>query len=271
MIYTSSLTLTKFSILLFFHRTFAGHFNFKIAIYVMAALVGAWFTATMTASIFQCTPVSFYWDKTQTGTCIDGESLYFITAIINVIYDVIIVSMPMPVIWKLQMPRSRKIGISGIILLGAIVILASIVRLVYVKTLKTYDLLWDAVDIGIWSAVEPNVGVLGACLPVMTPLFKKIKEMSTKKSFGDSSDSGWNHTRLEENQAGAIPIQPQQQWSKKSMESGRMDSIRADNTPLVRHTEWVQEGTDSTPGQPPRTFEMHSIAKRPTSIDLALR
>jgi hypothetical protein len=68
---------------------------------------------------------------------------------------------------------------------------------------------------GIWSAVEPNLGIVGACMPLMTPIFRKIKDkyrkISPKNSNGDDNDNasprgnrdgmGWNLSRLKEEQA----------------------------------------------------------------------
>jgi hypothetical protein len=106
----------------------------------VAGFVVCWFTAVTLTVTFQCTPVSFAWDKNvPDGRCIDFKSFIFSTAVINVLTDVVIVFMPVPVIWKLQMPSTKKIGICGIFLLGSIVILASIFRLTTLNAVDTWD------------------------------------------------------------------------------------------------------------------------------------
>jgi hypothetical protein len=50
----------------------------------------------------------------------------------------------------------------------------------------------------IWSAVEPLVGIIGACSLLMTPVFRKVREMFTKMLSHESSESGAPHTHMEE-------------------------------------------------------------------------
>lgn len=44
------------------------------------------------------------------------------------------------------------------------------------------------------------VGIVGASLPLMAPLFKRIKGMSTKHSTTVNGQAGWYRGRLEEGQ-----------------------------------------------------------------------
>jgi hypothetical protein len=139
MMFFFTLLCIKASILTFFHRTFGPNRIFRIAVWCVAALVvGLWLASTL-AAIFQCTPISFFWNKNQPGTCFNANAFVLVTSIINVVTDFIIVVMPMPIIWKLDMPRARKIGVCGIFLLGGVVVFASTIRLVYLHNLSTFD------------------------------------------------------------------------------------------------------------------------------------
>ena len=54
----------------------------------------------------------------------------------------------------------------------------------------------DGVAPGTWTVVEPMVGIVGVSLPLMTPLFRKIKGESTQTSSEDGIEGGWYHARL---------------------------------------------------------------------------
>jgi hypothetical protein len=137
----STIALIKLSILIFLQRTFGPNRTFRIAVWCLIFLVICWWIGSMLSIIFQCTPISFYWNKNQSGHCRgSGGIVTFVPAVINVIYDFIIVVMPIPIVWKLDLPRARKLGICGIFLLGGVVTVTSIIRLPYIKNLKTYDL-----------------------------------------------------------------------------------------------------------------------------------
>jgi hypothetical protein len=72
----------------------------------------------------------------------------------------------------------------------------------------------DGVAPGTWTVVEPMVGIVGVSLPLMTPIFRKIKEVSTQKSSEGSIEGGWYHTRLGSGQRKAdIPLANHEEWT----------------------------------------------------------
>jgi hypothetical protein len=97
----------------------------------------------------------------------------------------------------------------------------------------------EAVDLGIFTAVEPNIGIVGACLPLMAPIFRKVRKFSTKKSHGDSSDKTWPHTRLQEYQTEAP-----QQHCPTSSNVPQAAYTKSDGLPFTSHREWTNGGSD---------------------------
>jgi hypothetical protein len=138
-IYAFANTTIKASLLVFFYYTFPTRF-FRITILTVGGFVTLWLLAMVFGTTFQCTPIDFAWNKSQTGHCINIATFFVTLGIINAVTDTIIVLMPLPLIWKLNLPKGRKIGICGIFALSSIVIVASIVRPVYLANLNTYDL-----------------------------------------------------------------------------------------------------------------------------------
>jgi len=72
-------------------------------------------------SLTQCKHVpELWWDPaTPAGDCrtVSAISLYFF-AVLNGLSDILILSLPIPIVIKLQMPKNRKIATLGIFLLG---------------------------------------------------------------------------------------------------------------------------------------------------------
>lgn len=58
--------------------------------------------------------------------------------------------------------------------LGHSVTATSIYRLTLLVKLTQVDITWNYADAAVWSAVEPNVAVISACLPMLRPVFKLI-------------------------------------------------------------------------------------------------
>ncbi|KAM0798588.1 hypothetical protein BDR22DRAFT_823268 [Usnea florida] len=143
-----------------------------------------------------CLPISEIWNSLDNapGSCIDTSMMYLAQAWSDVFIDVVILSMPFPWMWKLQMAPIRKFFVFLIFQLGALVVIAGIVKLVvfykiiydtaagdedltcmYFDPPTDLDLAYYEKDIltptVYWPMVESSLGVVGACLPLLRPLF----------------------------------------------------------------------------------------------------
>jgi len=182
MIYNTALSLIKFSILLFYGRIFVVK-RFRIALWMVGGVVLGWLISMNMVVIFQCSPIHKTWDVMTPGKCINIDAWFLGQAIPNIATDIFILSMPIPMIWKLQIPNTQKVALCGIFLLGGFVVVVSIVRLVTIIELPQKDITWKYVEPGLWSAVEPSMGLVSACLPTMRYLFKiTVGKLTTSSS-----------------------------------------------------------------------------------------
>ena len=88
--------------------------------------------------------------------------------------DIAILILPMHPVWHLRIPQAQKLAVMGIFLLGGFVCIASIVRLYYLDRISNSDPTWTTFNAATWSTVEVCLGVVSACLPVMSPLFRSV-------------------------------------------------------------------------------------------------
>ncbi|KAF2174994.1 hypothetical protein K469DRAFT_703488 [Zopfia rhizophila CBS 207.26] len=110
---------------------------------------------------------------------------------LNIFTDFLIVLLPIPAIISLQLPRKQKIGVGLVFALGFLyvtfssaypsklmshsVCIISIVRLYALhKGTTTLDPTYDNFAIAIWSVVEVNGAIIGACLPTLKPLISRV-------------------------------------------------------------------------------------------------
>ena len=78
-------------------------------------------TAQILITIFQCNPVSGFWNRTKPATCrVDTTDFFLGNAIPNVLTDVALMALPVPYIWRLNRSRSQKIALLGVFLLGGL-------------------------------------------------------------------------------------------------------------------------------------------------------
>ncbi|KAF2651524.1 hypothetical protein K491DRAFT_719793, partial [Lophiostoma macrostomum CBS 122681] len=187
--YNISLSLTKFSILCLCLRVF-GPSKWRTACYTVFVGICIYSVWSIFSSIAPCFPVQKYWllDKVD-GWCFPRAVLWFLNASLNIFTDFIIVLLPIPGILALQLPKKQKIGVSLVFLLGFFVCIISVVRL---KALYTgalaQDSTYDNFGIAIWSVIEVNGAIVGACLPTLKPLITKLfpRLLSSGRSNGQT-------------------------------------------------------------------------------------
>lgn len=84
----------------------------------MALVVAYWF-GSIIRICFLCEPITYLWDKkTANGTCLNIIAAYLSISAINLILDIIVVALPMPLLWTLQMPKPKKLAISVVFGMG---------------------------------------------------------------------------------------------------------------------------------------------------------
>ncbi|KAL4914977.1 hypothetical protein BDW62DRAFT_133980 [Aspergillus aurantiobrunneus] len=183
LIYVWAIPLIKLSIIYFYRRIF----GMTRMMWLCAFLTIGYFISCTVAFSVCCRPPSYYWTQytePDGGHCLfDLYPFYLGNASANVFTDLLILVVPIPLVWKLQMKRVQKVLISGIFLLGSFVCIASLIRIYSMVPLKNdLDVTWIMGDVYLWSSVEPCIGILCACLPTLQPLIRR----TLKRIMGSS-------------------------------------------------------------------------------------
>ncbi|KAI0166074.1 hypothetical protein GGR57DRAFT_509759 [Xylariaceae sp. FL1272] len=160
----------KIGILLFYWRIFQKTPKFRVAAIAVAFFSTGIFLSNFFSFTFQCIPVQKFWLPDTDGACFDQNAFYLSSAVINVVGDIAVLALPLPIIWKLQASRSKKWSLSFLFLLGAFVVFASVFRIVAVTQIDPHDFSFTNVGGGLWSTVEVEVGFICANLPAVRPL-----------------------------------------------------------------------------------------------------
>lgn len=111
------------------------------------------------------------------ATCISLHSVYVSGSVPNVITDLIILVLLLPYVWRLKSPVGQRLILAGIFLLGSFVFIVSIVRLGIMLgiPLSSADTTYNVKEVIVWSIVEINMGLVGACLPSMKPALRILR------------------------------------------------------------------------------------------------
>lgn len=127
--------------------------------------------------------------------CLPSKSIYLSGSLINVIFDFILVLMPMPYVWKLRAPLGQRLILAGMFGLGFFVCIVSVIRLTEVMRIPAGDMdaTYNLKDFIIWSTVEINIGLVCSCLPSMRRLLSVIG-LGRLFSRGSSADKATGGT-----------------------------------------------------------------------------
>jgi hypothetical protein len=72
------------------------------------------YAACFFLEIFSCHPIAAAWDPLiPNARCLNVETLNTASAAVNSVSDIVILLLPQPIIWNLQMSLRKKIGISA--------------------------------------------------------------------------------------------------------------------------------------------------------------
>ncbi|KAH8689164.1 putative plasma membrane protein Pth11-like protein [Talaromyces proteolyticus] len=174
LLYKVNLGLTKTSILFLYLRIFVTRW-FQRTCQICLAIVIAFTIGTVMSSIFQCTPVARAFDHSKEGTCINMTTFWYLNAGFNILSDLVLIFLPIPVIVKLQLPTQQKILLCGIFAVGIFVCITSILRLSSLNIATSHhDITWNSISSSIWTIIESNLGIICACLPALQPIISGI-------------------------------------------------------------------------------------------------
>ena len=113
------MTFTKASILLLYIRIFPLP-RFILMSRIALGVISTYGLWCVLSSILNCIPVNAFWDTSIQGRCIKREFLWFFNAGINIVTDLGILVMPIPVLSHLQLSWKRKFGLMLIFAAGGL-------------------------------------------------------------------------------------------------------------------------------------------------------
>ena len=119
--YSLAITMVKISILLLYRRIF-NTATFRLKTLIAGLICIAWLLIVIFTDIFQCRPMrlAFEFSEIFGKNCIDIQAYYIGISISNVLLDLVVLYLPIHEVWKLQLPKQKKLMLSGIFMLGGV-------------------------------------------------------------------------------------------------------------------------------------------------------
>lgn len=207
----------KLSLLFFYLSIFPGK-GVRAVLWLTVAFTAVFGLTFILLSVFQCTPIEFYWLRyvqQSKGHCTRINLLGWIHGGVSVAIDVWMICIPLWQIRTLELHWKKKVGAVIMFLTGALYVIKSTTNCIslpaneeqnsvtVVSALRLQSLIsfansinptWDQWPIALWSTIEINVGLMCACLPTLRLILVRIWPRIFGSSMRSGSDrSGFSH------------------------------------------------------------------------------
>ncbi|KAL9096697.1 MAG: hypothetical protein Q9165_001185 [Trypethelium subeluteriae] len=113
---------TKLSILFLYNRIFSVNRQFRVQLYVASFMVLGWWIGCTVATLANCIPMKYSWINALDDPryCFNFNIYWMAAGAVEVIIDVVILSLPVRVVLGLQLSRRKKATVALIFLLGGL-------------------------------------------------------------------------------------------------------------------------------------------------------
>ncbi|KAI0482564.1 hypothetical protein GGR56DRAFT_620531 [Xylariaceae sp. FL0804] len=173
--YVPVITLLKFSVLSLYRSIFTTSRWFTVLTWVMTAFIAELGAQIIISTDIQCIPLNLLWNPTLPGNCINFGLQALVAYIQNIIIDIVLLTMPIPLVRQLHLGRKKKLGLSLAFAAGGSTCLVNIVQLAYIHKLSgTTDGSWNIVTPGLLSIVECMTGFIATSIATYGPLYQKF-------------------------------------------------------------------------------------------------
>ncbi|KAF2831326.1 hypothetical protein CC86DRAFT_390949 [Ophiobolus disseminans] len=132
--------------------------------------------------------VAFYWAVPPNSKQCSAATNHLITnAVFNISSDLIILSIPMPLLFRVRLPKKNKVILVSVFLIGAFTIVAAVLNKYYSFT-NPFGTQWT-----IWYLRESYTAILCANLPLIYPLIQKVFRLQNWNPTSYTADANRLH------------------------------------------------------------------------------
>ncbi|KAK0745694.1 hypothetical protein B0T18DRAFT_428801 [Schizothecium vesticola] len=152
----------------------------RIHIYIMwiiCVIYSLLIVGMLTINFAQCTPAAAAWGGAE-GVCWDRQITvnYALTVgIMSVLFDFYLAIYPSVVLWQLHLNWKKKLALCSSLGFGYCAGFITIYKCTTFQKLVTLqDFSYALGDVVLWTNIEANFVLIGACIPTLFPLMRKL-------------------------------------------------------------------------------------------------
>ncbi|KAJ5770889.1 uncharacterized protein N7511_002940 [Penicillium nucicola] len=186
-LYVAILWLVKLSLSVFYSRLTTGLQSLPTRVRLGYVILAVTWTATQLSLLLSCQPFHAFWqinpNPGQLCQPTNSPVYVLVVVILNIVTDLYLLSIPLPLLWTVNISLKRKVPLMALFSGAAFVITASIIRAVTIISSGP-----DGASAGSkWACRETFVSIVVSNLPIIQPLLRKgFKKIGLSQLFSSS-------------------------------------------------------------------------------------
>ncbi|KAF3032239.1 hypothetical protein E8E12_000770 [Didymella heteroderae] len=189
----TEMLLLKYSILCLYLRIFPNVW-LKRAVYTFMVFTACFTVPLIFTAAIRCNPVRAQWDleAAKTAKCLDWLIILKLTVVYEVIAEIVLFALPVPIVLKLQMATAKKIQLLIFFGLGLLIIGVSIARVPFLKgVVDQSDQTYTIVGTSMSTFIASGLGHFCAAVPTVQALLRYVmngfkNKTQTSSTYGKS-------------------------------------------------------------------------------------
>ncbi|CAI6341314.1 unnamed protein product [Periconia digitata] len=171
----ATVNIPKLAVLLLYKRLFGSVRTYRIIIWTFIGILLCMTLGNIISASVSCIPFEANWKYIRGAKCLEQQKWFSYIVIPNIITDVFLLILPLPIVWTLHTSRHVKAGLTVTFLIGSAGLGASILRLVaFVSAGSFIDGTWVSVKLMILAITETGTYLICACLLTYRPILERI-------------------------------------------------------------------------------------------------
>ncbi|KAI0805383.1 hypothetical protein GGR55DRAFT_293080 [Xylaria sp. FL0064] len=176
--------LCKISFYYFYLKLFQCKPVYRVLLWTLIIVSAAGIPIFIAFFMTRCSPYWAIWDEELSKTNCESRTQVDLAAVVyNIFLDLAVFFVPLPIVWRPQMPTVKKVGVSIMFSLGFITI--GVMKWRVVTTIRPHqstDWLYGAALRTLQAHLELWLGLIAVNLPAGAPLFARISTFNISKN-----------------------------------------------------------------------------------------
>ncbi|KAL2833479.1 hypothetical protein BJY01DRAFT_253529 [Aspergillus pseudoustus] len=240
-LYCPMALFVKVALLSILIRIFAPYKTKIFFIYIFLGALCVYYIIAEIVKIRMCDPVPAYWMQDDpNASCLDQRAALIADSVISVVSDLLILLLPLPLTWSLQMSRNKKLRVIGMLSAGGLATAFSIYRLILVlRDGSSPDMTIVFTCVIMSGNAEGGVGLICACLPSLNIIISKVRNHSDKSRYYKQQGSSMQLSRVRGGNTNTAASIGRSRTEPESLEGNADDESR-----LILHAGGIHKTVD---------------------------